>query len=195
MQNRFDFISTEQELCKITGSTGVRSNGNKLLRSTWLWQGPSRRGLWGHVPQVQECGAGWVYQWRYQESCLPPPCGCQSLSHQCHSRAGLQLHRALLCPGSGPAASGELPAPFPCTAAVFTKYPAQPGFLGTHWHPWQRGPAATSLTPGKCPVAAALAAVCTAKRQSWPGGNGSSPNTVWRNCKNSNQPSNLKSWI
>lgn len=218
MWNRFDFLSVEWELWKITGSTGTRSKGNKLLRRTWMWQGRTGMQQEGAVgtcpPGAERWEAAWAYPWSYRESCLPPPCGCQSLSHQCHSRVGLQLHTALLCPGSGPTdlgqpaepwawdqqnhpashcsgaacagASGELSAHFPCTAALSTEYLGHPGFLGTNTN--GRGvQQVTSLTPGKCPTAGAPAAVCTAKRQSWPGGNGSSPNTVWRYWKSLNQ--------
>lgn len=179
MWNRFDFIRAEWELCKIarsTGvrSTGVRSRGNNLLRRTWRWQGRTgthqRRTVGTGRPGAERWGAAWVYQWSYWESCLPPPCGSQSLSHQCHSRVGLQLHTALLCPGSGstdlgqpaePSAWGQQNHP----AAQFLRsclsrtlrgavsslspyscslhqVPSSAWFPGhSHWHQWQRGPA------------------------------------------------------
>lgn len=86
-------------------------------------------------------------------------------SHQHGDSRTTQLPSFSGAASAGP--SGELSAPFPHTAALSTKYPAQPGFLGTHTDTSGRGvQRATNLTPGKCPAAAALAAVCTSKRQS-----------------------------
>lgn len=154
----------------------------------------SRRGLWGHVPQVQrgeglpECTSGVTKK----AVCPPPvavspcpisttaglvssstqPCSAQDqvlliwASQQNHQRADSRTtHPASQGSGTAPTgASGELSAPFPCTSALSTKYPAQPGFLGTHTGTGGRGvQQTTSLAPGKCPAATALAAACTPK--------------------------------
>lgn len=171
VQNRFDFISTEQELCNITGSTRMRSNGNKLLRRTGTWQGRTgtqqERTVGTCSPGAERWGAVWVYQWSFQESCLPPtlwlPVPVPSVPQQGwpsapHSPA---LPRSRSCwsgPASGATSVGTAgPPSFPLlrscvsrslrgtvsslalTAALSSKHPAQPGFLGTHTEPVAQG--------------------------------------------------------